>query len=106
MGGMTPCSDAPSSTPLEEFLLKLEINNDMIASLKGKRITAIRKFCNVTPSFVDTFITTASYDALEVDTNIIQRFLPAHLRHMRNLQSCPDYTIMSIDDIDKIIAAH
>ena len=63
-----------SSAALKAFLLKLEIDEALADILIGKRITTIRKFTNMTTSFLDAVKEKATYTAIDNDINVIERF--------------------------------
>ena len=95
-----------SSAALKAFLLKLEIDEALADILIGERITTIRKFTNMTTSFLDAVKEKATYTAIDNDINVIERFLPAHAHHLQSAKRFPNYESMDIATIDTIMATY
>ena len=81
----------------------MEIDEELIKALNAGRITTLRKFTNMTTSFLDSIAQKVEYDAIDVDINMIKRFLPAHHFLMITLKKFPKYEDTTIKEIDEMI---
>ena len=91
---------------IEGFSPKIETDEALADILIGERITTIRKFTNMTTSFLDAVKEKATYTAIDNDINVIERFLPAHAHHLQSTKRFPNYESMDIATIDTIIATY